>query len=318
MSFYQNKNVLITGAAGITGQSAVRRLLDEGAFVRAVIGKNRKIDLDHKNLEIVSLDLMEHSECLKALNGMDICFNFVAYIRGAKGQSDNSNYLDLVRNNLFPSINMFDAAVKSGIDRFGFIRSSTMYPDVSHPVDEDEAYDALPHPTYRGVGWMKRYCEEVIRYYQDISKVKFGIIRTTAIYGPHDAFNDNGHVIPQLILKADSRMNPFEVWGDGSQVRDFIYVDDVVDGVMTVVEKAPTARPYNCASGRATTVKELVEIITNLYEYNPQFNYDTSKPTMIPVRLVNTSRFKNELGWEAKTSLEEGLKKTIEWYLANK
>jgi len=113
-------------------------------------------------------------------------------------------------------------------------------------------------------------------------------------------------------------MNPFEVWGDGSQMRDFIYVDDVVDAVMTVVEKAPTGRPYNAATGHGTTVTELVETITDIYGYEPEFNYDTTKPTMIPIRLVDVSRIKNELGWEAKHDLRTGLEKTIDWYKNNK
>ena len=318
MSFYKGKKVLVTGAAGITGQAAIRRLLDEGAYVRATIYKNRTIEIDHPNLEIVQCDLMKHEDCMKVLEGMDVCFNFVAFIRGAKGQTEYSNALDLVRNNLFTSINMIDAAVRSKLDRFGFVGSSTMYPDVSHPVNEDEAFDSNPHKLYRGVGWMKRYVEKVIEYYQDISETKFGMVRTTAIYGPYDAFNENGHAIPQLIMKADSGMNPFEVWGDGSQMRDFIYVDDVVDAVMTVVEKAPTGRSYNAATGVGTTVTELVETITDIYGYSPEFNYDTTKPTMIPIRLVDVSRIKDELGWEAKTSLKEGLEKTIKWYKDNK
>ena len=122
---------------------------------------------------------------MRVLEGIDVCFNFVAFIRGAKGQTEYSNALDLVRNNLFTSINMIDAAVRSKLDRFGFVGSSTMYPDVSHPVNEDEAFDSNPHKLYRGVGWMKRYVEKVIEYYQDISDTKFGMVRTTAIYGPH-------------------------------------------------------------------------------------------------------------------------------------
>ena len=318
MGFYTGKNVLVTGAAGITGHAAVKRLLNEGAYVRATVFSNRKLGIEHPNLEVVQCDLMQHEDCMKVLNGMDVCFNFVAFIRGAKGQTEFKNSLDLVRNNLFPSINMYDAAVRSKLDRFGFVGSSTMYPDVSHAVKEDEAYDSNPHKLYRGVGWMKRYCEKVIEYYNDISSTKFGMVRTTAIYGPHDAFNENGHAIPQLILKADAGMNPFEVWGDGTQTRDFIYVDDVVDAVMTVVEKAPTGRPYNASTGKGTTVTELVETITDVYGYKPEFNYDTTKPTMIPVRLVDVSRIKDEVGWEAKTSLREGLEKTIEWYKNNK
>ena len=319
MGFYTGKKVLVTGAAGITGHAAVKRLLAEGADVRATVYSNRGLKIPpHANLEIVKCDLMNHEDCMNVLKDIDVVFNFVAFIRGAKGQTEYGNALDLVRNNLFTSINMIDAAVRNKTPLFGFIGSSTMYPDVSHPVNEDEAYDAEPHNLYRGVGWMKRYVEQVIRYYQDISETKFGVVRTTAIYGPHDAFNENGHAIPQLILKADVGMNPFEVWGDGTQTRDFIYVDDVVDAVMTVVEKAPTGRPYNASTGKGTTVKELVETITDIYGNKPEFNYDITKPTMIPVRLVDVSRIKDEVGWEAKTSLREGLEKTIEWYKNNK
>jgi GDP-L-fucose synthase len=314
MSFYTNKNVLVTGAAGITGHSAVKRLLDEGSHVRATVYSNRKLNIKHPNLEVIQCDLMKHEDCMRVLKDMDICFNFVAFIKGAKGQSDSKNSLDLVKNNLFPSINMFDAAVRSNLDRFGFIGSSTMYPDVDYAVKEEEAYDSNPHTLYRGVGWMKRYSEKVIEYYNSISNTKFGIVRTTAIYGPHDSFNDDGHVIPQLILKANSKMNPFEVWGDGNQVRDFIYVDDVVDGVMTVVEKNPNARAYNVATGKGTTVKELVETITDIYGYTPEFKYDITKPTMIPIRLVDVSRIKNELGWKSKHDLRSGLEKTILWF----
>lgn len=318
MSFYSGKNVLITGAAGITGQAAVKRLLDEGAFVRASVFKNKKFNIQHKNLEVVSYDLMDHTQCLECIRDMDICLNFAAFIKGAQGHSDPNNFLDYVRYNLNLSINMFDAAVRTKIDRFGFIGSSTMYPDVSYPVNEDEAYDSVPHQAYRGVGWLKRYCEQVIQYYQSISPVKFALTRTTSIYGPNDSFSDSGHVIPMLIKKAESRMNPFEIWGDGSQVRDFIYVDDVVDGLLTVLEKSPTARPYNIAYGKGTSVSELVREITDIYGYSPEFKYDLSKPTMIPIRLVDTTRAKNELGWESQISLREGLTKTIDWYNNNK
>jgi GDP-L-fucose synthase len=319
MGFYTKKNVLVTGAAGITGHAAVKRLLDEGAYVRATVHTNRELKIDpHENLEVVQCDLMRHEDCMNILKGIHVVFNFVAFIRGAKGQTEYGNALDLVRNNLFTSVNMIDAAVRSKTPLFGFIGSSTMYPDVSHSVSEDEAYNGEPHKLYRGVGWMKRYVEKLISYYQDISDTKFGIIRTTAIYGPHDAFNENGHVIPQLILKADKEMNPFEVWGDGTQVRDFIYVDDVVDALMVVLEKSPNGRPYNAATGKATTVTELVETITEIYGYKPEFNYDITKPSMIPTRLVDVSRIKNEINWSSKTSLKEGLEKTISWYKNNK
>lgn len=317
MGFYTNKNVLVTGGAGIAGHSTVNRLLQEGAHVKATIYRSKELNIaPHPNLEVVRCNLHSYEKCLEITNGMDVVFNLVAYIRGAKSQTEAP--IDLVRNNIVPAVNMMDAAVKNKVDRFGFIGSSTMYPDVSYPVKEDEAFDSEPHPSYVGVGWMKRYSEKVIEHFNDISKTKFGIVRTTAMYGPHDSFNERGHAIPQLILKADSGMNPFNVWGDGSQVRDFVYVDDVIDALLLVTEKNPTATAYNVASGQPTTIKQLVETITRIYGYEPKFDFDTTKPVMIPKRLVDVSLIKKDLGWTAPHNLQSGLEKTISWYKDNK
>lgn len=317
MGFYSGKNVLVTGAGGIAGHSTVKKLLEQGANVRATIYKSRGLDIpSNPNLEVVRCDLHSYEECLRVTKDMDVVFSLAAYIRGAKSQTEAP--IDLVRNNIVPAVNMMDAAVKNKVDRFGFIGSSTMYPDVSYPVKESEAFDSEPHPSYTGVGWMKRYSEKVIEHFNDISNTKFAIVRTTAMYGPHDSFNERGHAIPQLILKADSGMNPFHVWGDGSQVRDFVYVEDVIDALLLVTEKKPDGTAYNVASGTPTTVKDLVATITKIYGYEPKFNFDLSKPTMIPKRLVDVSLIKKDLGWSAPHTLEDGLTKTIEWYKNNK
>ena len=313
---YNNKNVLVTGAAGISGHSMVKRLLDEGSYVRATVYKTRKLNLPkHKNLEIIKADLNSHNKCLDITENMDVVFNFVAFIFGVKGQVENQ--VDLVRNNVVPTINMLDACVKSKVDKVGFIGSSTMYPDVDYPVKEEEGFVGNPHPAYFGVAWMKRYAEIVCNHFNNITDTKFSIIRTTAMYGPHDNFNDRGHVIPQLIMKADSGMNPFEIWGDGSQVRDFTYVDDVIDALLLVTEKS-NGTPYNVATGVPTNVTELVEIITDIYGYKPKFKYDLTKPTMVSKRVVDVTKIYEELNWKTKHTLRGGLKKTIEWYKENK
>ena len=309
---YNNKNVLVTGAAGISGHAMVKRLLDEGSYVRATVYNTRKLNLpEHENLEVVKADLNSHDTCLDISKDMDVVFNFVAFIWGAKGQIENQ--VDLVRNNVVPTINMLDACVKSKVDKVGFIGSSTMYPDADYPVREDEAFVGNPHPAYFGVAWMKRYAEIVCNHFNNITDTKFSIIRTTAMYGPHDNFNDRGHVIPQLIMKADSGMNPFEIWGDGTQVRDFTYVDDVMDALLLVTEKS-NGRAYNVATGIPTTVTELVETITDIYGYKPEFKYDLTKPIMVSKRVVDVSKIYEELNWKTKHTLREGLEKTIEWY----
>ena len=188
-----------------------------------------------------------------------------------------------------------------------------MYPDADYPVKEDEGFVGNPHPAYFGVAWMKRYAEIVCNHFNNITDTKFSIIRTTAMYGPHDNFNDRGHVIPQLIMKADSGMNPFEIWGDGTQVRDFTYVDDVMDALLLVTEKS-NGRAYNVATGIPTTVTELVETITDIYGYKPEFKYDLTKPIMVSKRVVDVSKIYEELNWKTKHTLREGLEKTIGWY----
>ena len=309
---YNNKNVLVTGAAGISGHSMVKRLLDEGSHVRATVYTKRKLNLPkHKNLEIIKADLNSHNECLDITKNMDVVFNFVAFIRGAEGQIENQ--VNLVRNNVVPTVNMLDACVNSKVDKVGFIGSSTMYPDVDYPVKEEEGFVDNPHPAYFGVAWMKRYAEIVCNHFNNITDTKFSIIRTTAMYGPHDNFNDRGHVIPQLIMKANDGMDPFDIWGDGNQIRDFTYVDDVIDALLLVTEKS-NGRAYNVATGIPTTVTQLVETITDIYGYNPEFKYDLSKPTMTPKRVVDVSKIYEELNWKAKHTLREGLEKTIDWY----
>ena len=312
MSIFDNKTVLITGAAGICGHSAINKLLKKGNVnIRATIFNTRKIQISHPNLEVVKADLSSYEECKRVLKGIDIVLNFAAFIRGAKGQVDSK--IDLVRNNIVPTINMLDAAVREGVEYFGFVGSSTMYPGVEYPVKESELFDGEPFEAYKGVGWMKRYSQKVIEHFQDISDTKFGVVIPMAIYGPHDNFNEHGHVVPQLIMKASNKMNPFEVWGDGSQIRQFIYVDDLVDALLYVLENDPSATPYNISTGVSTTITELVEEITKIYGYEPEFKYDLTKPVMIPKRQLNINNI-IDLGWKPRYLLNEGLQKTIAWF----
>lgn len=315
MSFFTGKNVLVTGAAGLAGSAAVLRLLQEDCSVRATVYNSRNLNIENKNLEIVRCDLHSYSQCLEITQDIDIVLNFAAYIRGAKGQVDSPT--DLVRNNVNPAVNMIDAATKSGVEVFGFVGSSTSYPPSETPILETAGFDGEPYECYEGVGWMKRYCEKVCQYFHNNTSTNFAMIRTTAIYGPRDNFNERGHVIPQLILKGARKDNPFEVWGDGNQVRDFIYVDDLVDGLMKTVENYAVADPVNIATGKKTTVRDLAKTITNSFEYNPEFFFDSTKPTMIPVRLVDISKSKEVLGWNASTDIAAGIQKTVDWYTSH-
>ena len=313
IDFYRGKKVLVAGAAGLIGHATVKKLLGLGAKVTAT-EYNRKLQISPcPTLRIIPCDLMVHEECIDALEGIDVCINLVAFVRGAEGQSDSKNHLNMVRNNLLTSMNMIDAAMRLETPHFGFVGSSTMYPDVGYPVVEDDAFRCDPPHTYRGIGWTKRYLEKIIEHYQTLGKTKFSRIRPTAIYGPHDAFNTNGHVIPQLIMKAHRGDDPFEIWGDGTQIRDFVYVDDAVEALLTAVALEKTG-PYNVSTGKPTSVRELAETIVDIYGYRPEFRFDRSKPTMIPTRLLDNTITEFETKWKAKHNLRTGLEKTIDWY----
>jgi GDP-L-fucose synthase len=317
MGFYTDKKVLVAGGGGISGHAAVRRLLAEGAHVLTTIHNQDTYDIVHPNLEVRKYDFMKKADCAEAVKGQEIVFNCVAYIRGAKGQT--ATPMPLVTNNLIPFMYLAEAACEEGVDRFSFVGSSTAYPEAEYPIKESECFNGTPHKVYRGVGWMKRYTEQVCMYYQTISKTKFGMVRTAALYGPNDAFDSaKNHVVPDLIMRAFRREDPFIVWGDGTQVRDYVYIDDLIDGLLTTVEKYPNADPINIATGVKTTIAQLVEVITRLSGYTPAIVYDTTKPVMLPYRLLDVEKAKEILGWTAPTSLEVGMKKTMDWYVENK
>jgi len=316
VGFYTGKNILVTGGAGIIGHTAINRLLQEGAYIRTTEYTTRKIGITDKNLEIIKCDLHSYEQCLEVTSDMDVVINLAALTRGAKGQ--NSDPTALIRNNVNPTMNMIDAACKSGVEIFGFVGSSTAYPDVDYPAIESEGHTGEPHACYEGVGWMNRYCERVCMYFHNLTKTKFAMIRTSSVYGPHDTFDpERCHVIPHLILKAHYRQNPYYVWGDGNQIRDFVYVEDVVDGMLETIIKHPNADPINIATGQPTTIRELACLITEIFNHRPEFFFDTSKLTMIPVQLIDVSKSSSLLSWSSKTSLRDGLEKTISWFEKN-
>lgn len=310
--FYHGKNVLVTGAAGLTGHAMVNNLLEQGANVRATVFKNRKLDIYHPKLEWGRYDLMDFHDCMSASKDMDVVFNCVAFIRGAGGQM--AQPVEIVHNNLLPTLNMMEAANNCGVDRFGFLSSSTVYPDVDYPVKENDGLVGNPAMCYYGVGWMKRYCETLCNFFHQNSTTNYSIVRTTALYGPYDNFHpQQGHVIPSLIMKAFRQDNPFEIWGDGSQTRDFVYVDDLAKAFMKVVETINLPEPINIATGQGVTINEIVQVLLELSNYGPELTFNTSKPTMIAKRLVCVDKA-HKLNIRCNTTIRDGLAKTFQWY----
>ena len=153
------------------------------------------------------------------------------------------------------------------------------------------------------------------RCYYDKRGLNIGVIRTTSIYGPYDRFDDQkSHVIPDLIKRALNKEEPFMVWGNGQTVRDFIYVDDLVEGVLKVLNNYCCADPINISNGKPTTIEKLVDIILEVCDHQVTVEYDSTKPTAVPYRVLDNTKSDNIIGKINKTALKTGIQRTVDWY----
>ena len=168
-------------------------------------------------------------------------------------------------------------------------------------------------------GWAKRMAELQIQAYKKQYKLKdYYIVRPCNVYGPGDNFDpDNAMVIPTLMNRIFNKENPVVIWGDGSSIRDFAYAEDVADGIILTMVKGTGEFDFlNLGSGKGYTIKELVEILSSIIDFN--YEFDISKNSGFPRRIMNIDNAKKIIGYDPKINLEQGLKKTWDWYLKNK
>ena len=310
--FYQDKKVLVAGGSGLIGSHTIEELLHRGAQVRATIHSKEPVIKDDR-IEYIQCDLTQREDCARVVQDMDYVILCAANTSGAAVMAQNP--IAHITANLLINSQILEAACLAGVSRLLFVSSTTVYPAVTYPVKEEEGFTGEPHPSYFAVGWMKRYIEKLAEFYYQRYGMKIALIRPTNIYGPYDKFDfETSHVLPALMRRAVEKQNPFEVWGDGSAVRDFMYVSDLVEALLLTLENYAECQPLNIGSGQPVTIKESVELILRVTGNPATVIYDASKPTTIPFRVVDLTKAETVLGFKTKVSLEEGLKKTIDWY----
>lgn len=312
-NFYQNKKVLVTGGTGLIGQPLVNLLLESGADITVV-------SLDepsraNKNVNFVKADLRQFSNCMEVCKNQEIVF----HLAGVKGSPDMT--AKQPASFFYPTIsfsfNMLEAARKCEVSKYLFTSSIGVYSPAS-VFDEDDVWTTFPSNNDRFAGWAKRMCELQIEAYSiEYNWKDVSIVRPANVYGPYDNFNiNNAMVIPSLIIKALNSDPEFKIWGDGSPIRDFIYSKDVALGMLKVVEKSYN-KPINLGSGKEVSIKEIVELIIEYTNCKKEIVWNTSMPSGDKKRLMNIDRQSN-LGIFPETSIGDGIKNTIEWYLNNK
>ncbi len=311
---FEGKNVLVTGGAGFVGANLVKRLVGLGANVRATLHKNEE-KIKSEKIEYTRCDLLRSEECRNVCKDMEYVFLCAANTSGA-AVMEKTPLVHLTPNLIMNAL-MLEAAYAAGVKKVLFISTNTVYPATDYPVKEDDVSNEF-FEKYFIVGWMKRFSEIMCEMYATRIKTPMQtvIIRPANIYGPLDDFKwETSHVLPALIRRVVERHDPISVWGDGKDIKDFIYIDDVLEGLLLAMEKINGFDVINIASGNQYVLSDLLEQMVMLDGYdNANIVYDASKPTMIPKRLIDPSKANALLGFKAKTPIEEGLKKTIDWY----
>jgi GDP-L-fucose synthase len=308
--------ILVTGSAGFIGGQLVRRLAGVGARVRATLNQTDPRQ-PVEGVDYVRADLRELDDCRRVCDGMAAVFMAAANTQGAAVMTRSP--LAHVTPNVVMNTHMLAAAHGAGVGKFVFISSGAAYPDTgTRPVTEGEMFDGEPAEVYHAVAWMKRYAEILCETYarRVDPPLPCLVVRPSNVYGPGDNFDPvTSHVTAALVRRVATRETPMYIWGTGEDIRDLIYIDDFLDGLMAAfADRAPYLELNICAS-EGVSVKDILFTAMAVDGFtDADVRYDPTKPSTAPVRLLDGGRARENFGFVPKVGLEEGLRRTLAWY----
>jgi len=307
--FWLNKRVLVTGGAGFLGTHVVKALKEKGC-TDIVVPRSATCDLRYVGFCRVALS----DEC-------NIVLHLAATVGGILFNQEHPG--EMVYNNLVMGAHLMEEARLFRVQKFLTVGTACCYPE-SPPIPfmEDDLWNGYPTEVTAPYGLAKRALLTLSQAYRKQYSFNAVFVIPTNLYGPGDHFGtEYNHVIPALVMKfVDASQQGHKnvtVWGTGKATRDFLYVEDAAEGILLAAERYDKPEPVNLGSGRETPIRELVETIAEIVGYKGKIVWDATKPDGQPRRLLDTARARKELSFEAKTSLKEGLRKTIEWYKHN-
>jgi UDP-glucose 4-epimerase len=316
LSYWKNKEVLVTGGAGFIGHRLVARLLDLEANISVLDdlskGNRQNLAPHFDKIRFIQTDLLNSKVVKDALDGCQVCFHLAAKIGGIG--YFHKIPATILRDNSIMNFNLWDAAAKTDA-KMVCLSSSMVFERATTFPTAETAIETSPPPK-SGYGFSKLLSEYIARTYYEEFGVKYVTVRPFNVYGEGELpgeYVGYAHVIPDLIEKVLRGQNPLEILGSGKQTRCYTYVDDVVDGMLFVAQRREND-DFNIGTNTETTVSELAERIWRLCERKaplkfkrmPGFRDDVQR------RIPDVSKIMR-LGWIPKTDLDNGLKKTIKW-----
>jgi len=307
MSFWSTKRVLITGGAGFLGSFVVEKLRQRGC--KDIFVPRRK-----------DYDLVE-MEAVKRIH-KDTQPNMVIHLAARVGGigANQANPGKFFYDNLMMGAQLMEVGRQAGVEKFVTISTICAYPKFTPvPFKEEDLWNGYPEETNAPYGLAKKMLLVQSQAYRQQYGFNSIVLFPVNLYGPRDNFDlQTSHVIPALIrkcLEAKRRdASNIEVWGDGSPTREFLYVEDAAEGICLAAERYDSSEPVNLGSGMEISIKDLVHTIKRMTGFTGEIIWDTTKPNGQPRRSLDTSRAEKHFEFRAKTSFEEGLRRTIEWY----
>lgn len=312
------RKILILGGTGFIGRNIWERFSKSSAYEVYATYRDEK-PAGGKGIQWVEADLTIPREVTKAIRGMDIVIQAAATTSGARDIIEQP-YIHVTDNAIMNSL-ILRACFEEKVKHVVLFSSSTVYTPQEAPVKEED-FKGEVFDKYFGSAWTKIYSEKMCEFYSRLGETKYTVIRNSNIYGPYDKFDLNkAHVFGATITKVlqASGNDKINVWGDGSEERDLLYVDDLVSFIDKVLEKQQEKfEIVNVSSGNNISIKELNEKIIAASGKNLKMEFDTSKPTIGFKLRIDNGKARKKYGWEPQVTLDEGIKKTLAWVRARK
>ena len=310
-TYWKNKHVIVTGGSGFLGSFVVEKLKQRGAR-NIFIPRSSEYDLRHP--ESITHLLQDHRA------------NMIIHLAALAGGigANRARPAEFFYDNLMMGVPLLHQAWEKNVEKFVAVGSVCSYPKYTPlPFREENLWDGYPEETNAPYGLAKKMLLVQSQSYRQQYGYNSIYLMPVNLFGPRDNFDlETSHVIPALIRKAveagERGDKEMMVWGDGSPTREFLYVEDAADGIVTAAEKYNGDQPVNLGSGFEISIKDLVEMIVKMTGFEGQIVWQTDKPNGQPRRGLDVSRAKDYFGWSAQVPFEEGIRRTIEWYRNNR